>query len=96
MQSSMKKFFEKLNKHRKKATAAVSTAALLLMAQVSHAAPATGSDDLDTLIGSMETGATSMKTGGMYIIGFVILIAVVLFGAKWLWGLFRGWMSQAK
>lgn len=92
----MKKILDKVNQHRKKVTAAVSTLALFTMAKSSFAASNTGSADLDTLIGSMETGATSMKTGGMYIIGFVILIAVVLFGAKWLWGLFRGWMSAAK
>lgn len=92
----MKKFMEKVNKHRKKVTTGISAFALMAMAKTSLAASNTGSADLDTLIGSMETGATSMKTGGMYIIGFVILIAVVLFGAKWLWGLFRGWMSAAK
>lgn len=78
------------------AIATATAAFALFAAQKTYAAANTGSTDLDTLIDSMETGAQSMKTGGMYIIAFIILIAVVLFGARWLWGVFRSWMASAK
>lgn len=57
--------------------------------------PATGNTDLDTIIGSMDTGLASIKVGGLYILAAVILIAITFFGARWLWNMWRSWMSRA-
>ena len=62
----------------------------------SFATPNTGNTDLDTIIGSMEVGTESMKAGGLYIVGIVIVVAVVFFGARWLWNMWRGWMSRSQ
>lgn len=99
----MKKLFAKMKESKAVKKVATVTSAMtmalgayLYSSTPTFAAPNTGNADLDTLVGAMETGATSMKTAAMYIIGFVILIAVVLLGARWAWGVFRGWMAAAK
>lgn len=55
----------------------------------------TGNADLDVLVGNMESGLGSIKTGGLYIISAIIVIAVVFLGGRWLWNLFRSWLSRA-
>jgi hypothetical protein len=60
------------------------------------AAGASGNADLDTLIQSMTDGLDTVKKGGLYIVGAIIVVAVVFLGARWLWNMFRSWLSRAQ
>jgi TrbC/VIRB2 pilin len=87
----------KASKLSKKAVAAATSAmAVMAMASSAFAAPSTGNTDLDNVITQLETGATSLKTGAIYVIGFIILIAIAIYGIRWIWGIFRGWMAAAR
>ncbi|USG68558.1 hypothetical protein NDK47_27550 (plasmid) [Brevibacillus ruminantium] len=81
---------------KKIAAGALALAAFVTAATPSFAAVNTGNADLDNVIGTLDEGATSMKVGALYVIGAVILIAIGIFGIRWIWGIFRGWMSMAK
>ena len=74
---------------------ALGTVLALTSSVSAFASPATGNTDLDTLITSMEEGTNTIKTGGMYIVALIIVIAVVFYGARWLWSMWRSWMSRA-
>lgn len=84
----------------KKGKSIISTLCAMLvmvaMAVPTFAAANTGNTDLDGLIDSMETGLDTIKTGGLYIVAAVIVIAVVFLGARWLWNMFRGWLAKAQ
>lgn len=74
--------------------------AFMLMAMTTQAfateGPNTGNADLDVILGNMDSGLDTIKTGGLYIISGVILIAIVFFGARWLWNMWRAWMARAQ
>jgi len=92
----MKKIFSKLKQNRKLRTLVMSlTLALSSMSMAFAADPATGNTDLDTMLGNMTGGLDSIKVGGLYIVGAVITVAVVFLGGRWLWSLFRSWLSRA-
>lgn len=97
----LKAMKEKVIQFGKKSAGKVTAATLALgsflsVAAPTFAAPATGNADLDAVLTQLNDGATSMKTGALWIIGAVILIAIGIFGIRWIWGIFRGWMSMAK
>ena len=56
----------------------------------------TGNGDLDTVLGFLNDGTENLKKGGLYIIGVLIVIAVIFFGARWLFNMWRSWMSRAQ
>lgn len=80
----------------KVAAGTLALGAMLYSASPTFAAVSTGNADLDGVITTLDEGATSMKIGGLYVIGAIILIAIAIFGIRWIWGIFRGWMSMAK
>lgn len=83
-------------KKRKELFLGTSIAMASTISSFADGGPATGNSDLDVVIASMESGTDSIKKGGLYIIAFVILVAVVFFGARWLWNMWRGWMSKSQ
>ncbi|SHJ54335.1 hypothetical protein [Paramaledivibacter caminithermalis] len=92
----MKNILSKIKNNKKLTVMTLALTMALSSASMCFATGAnTGNADLDTLIGNMESGLTSIKTGGLYIIGAVIVIAVVFLGGRWLWNLFRSWLSRA-
>lgn len=101
MLKKLKEIGKKANLHMKKAAGKVAAGALAVGAMLYSASPtfaavSTGNADLDSVITQLDEGATSMKVGGMYIIGAIIVIAIAIFGIRWIWGIFRGWMTQAR
>ena len=51
--------------------------------------------DLNTVLTMLTDGAGDLKTAGLVIIGIVVAAGITFFGARWLWNMFRGWMSRA-
>jgi type IV secretory pathway VirB2 component (pilin) len=90
----MKKILAKVKGYSKKAVM-MAVAVMALMSQA-FAAPNTGNADLDTILTTLDSGLTTIKTGGLYIVGGVVVIAVVFFGARWLFNMFRSWLARAQ
>lgn len=94
----MKKLFSKLKNNKKLTTMSLALTMSMASASLCFADGSganTGNSDLDSMIGTMHGGLTSIKTGGMYLVGAVITVAVVFLGGRWLWNLFRGWLAKA-
>lgn len=97
MFKNIKERVKKFVKENKKVLGLGLTLGITTMGSIASATgPNTGNTDLDTIISSMDSGIASMKAGGLYIIGAVIVVAVTFFGARWLWNMFRGWMARAQ
>lgn len=89
------KNFVKKNKKLMVTASAIAVTTLPTFASATSTTPNTGNTDLDTLINNMTSGLDSIKVGGLYIISAIIVIAVVFLGGRWLWNLFRSWLSRA-
>lgn len=70
---------------------AIGTSAMILGSNTAHA-----NADLEQLTGEMTGAVTTISSQGLIIVGAVIGIAITFFGGKWLWNMFRGWMSRAQ
>lgn len=66
-------------------------AVMLIMAIPAGAA----NPDLDAVTAELVTGADSMKTNALLIIGVCIAIFIVVFGIGWLMSIFKKKMSKA-
>lgn len=70
---------------------AIGTSAIILGSSSSYA-----NEDLQQLTGEMTGAVTTISGQGLIIVGAVIGIAITFYGGKWLWNMFRGWMSRAQ
>lgn len=77
----------------KKMALSVATFAVALTIATQHSYAA--NTDLDTVTGTLTTGAGDMKTNFLTLIAVIIPIIIVVFGIGWLIVLFKKKMSKA-
>lgn len=88
---------QKLKRIAKKLGVSVFAVMAVLAANVAvFAADTTGDADLDILMDQMTGGISTVKTGGLIIVGGVITIGIVFLGVRWLWNMFRSWLAKAQ